>query len=99
MITSLRNQIIILPQESETVLVELRIDLETTPFDSTIDVDDLTLVHYDNLAGEAMTIPTLLNKVGLLKVEAESIAKKSEQIKKRYIANFKKDLRKILFYI
>ncbi len=33
MITSLRNQIIILPQESETVLVELRIDLETTPFD------------------------------------------------------------------
>jgi len=43
-----------------------------TPFDAEVDMDDLTWIHYDNLIGEIITIPTLMNRVGILQAEAQN---------------------------
>jgi len=59
----------------QTVTINLggkTISLQFTEFDSEVDVDDLTQIHYSNLIGEILTIPVLLNKVGLLKAEMEN---------------------------
>lgn len=40
-------------------------------FDDELNVDDLTKIDYSNLFGEIVTVSALLNKVGLLKAEAE----------------------------
>ena len=42
------------------------------PFDSEVDMDELTMIHYDNLLAEILTIPTLMNRVGILKAEADN---------------------------
>jgi len=67
--------------------------LETEGLSGRIDVDDLLTIHDDNIVGELMTISVLLNKVGLLKSEAEQIAKRSKFQKEIYVSNFKKRLR------
>lgn len=41
-------------------------------FDNEIDVDSLTSIDYSNLFGEAVTVSALLNRIGILKAEAES---------------------------
>ena len=41
-------------------------------FKDEIDVDDLTSIDYSNLYGEIVTVSALLNKVGILRSEAES---------------------------
>lgn len=43
--------------------------------DDEIDLDELTQIQYDNIYAEAITISTLLNKVGILKAQAEEEAK------------------------
>lgn len=42
-------------------------------FDDEIDLDEITKIRYDNLYGEAVTIPALLNKIGMIKAKAEEI--------------------------
>jgi hypothetical protein len=44
-----------------------KIVLNTKDFNEEIDVDDLLSIHYENIPGEVITIPALLNRVGLLK--------------------------------
>lgn len=47
------------------------VQLSTKDFDDEIDVDQLTSIDHSNLYGEAVTIPALVNKVGLLKADSE----------------------------
>jgi hypothetical protein len=42
-------------------------------FEDEIDVNELTRIHYENLWGEAVTVSTLLNRIGQLRAEAERI--------------------------
>ena len=49
--------------------------LSFDPFDTDIDMDDVTSIHYENIYGDMVTISTLLNKVGLMKADIESILK------------------------
>lgn len=47
------------------------VTLTTDAFMGTVDVDRLTAIDYSNLYGEAATVSALLNKIGLLRAEAE----------------------------
>ena len=61
--------------QRETTIIELGKKVYTfvhTPFDAEVDRDDLTFIHYDNLMGEIITVPTLMNRVGILKAEADN---------------------------
>jgi len=49
------------------------VTLSFTAFDTDSDLDDITSIHYENLAGEMVTISTLLNKVGILKADIENL--------------------------
>lgn len=49
------------------------VTLEIRDFDSEVDIDNLLTIDYSNLYGEAVTVPALLNQIGLLKAEAEKI--------------------------
>ena len=48
------------------------LELTMSDFEDSIDLDDMTRVHYENLIGDAITVSALLNKVGILKAKAES---------------------------
>lgn len=48
------------------------ITITTSDFDDDVDTDDLTKIDYTNIFAEIITIPALLNKVGLLKAEANN---------------------------
>lgn len=64
--------------EREKIIVQLEkysVVLKMLPFDQELDVDELTKIQYDNLYGEYVTISTLLNRIGLLKAEAENIVR------------------------
>lgn len=41
-------------------------------FDEDVDVDDLLKIDYDNLIGELVTFPVIVNRIGVLLAEAES---------------------------
>jgi hypothetical protein len=45
------------------------------PFDTDIDLVDLTSIHHNNIYGEMATISTLLNKVGIFKEDVEEAVK------------------------
>lgn len=49
------------------------LELIMADFDSEINVDEITSIDYSNLFGEAVTISTLLNSIGILKARAEAI--------------------------
>jgi len=70
------------------------INLITKPFGSELDMDNLTEIHHGNLLGEMLTIPTILNRVGLLKAEAQAEARKAKFTAEIYEAGFKRKLRK-----
>lgn len=46
--------------------------LEHDDLDSTINVDDLTLIDTSNIFGESVTITAAVNRIGLLKAEVEA---------------------------
>jgi len=59
----------------ESTFVHLKekvIELVYNSLDDQIDVDNLTSIDYSNLYGESVTIPALINKIGLFKAEAEA---------------------------
>ena len=61
--------------EQQSIIVNLgkkSFTLRFQGFDSEIDLDDLTKIHYENIYGELVTISALLNRVGLLKSEADN---------------------------
>jgi len=49
------------------------VTLEIRDFDSNVDIDNLLTIDYSNLYGEAVTVPALLNQIGILKAEAEKL--------------------------
>ena len=62
-------------QEKDEVILHLKnkvVIITSQGFDSEIDIDDLLQLDHTNLYAELITIPVLINKIGLLK--AESIA-------------------------
>lgn len=68
--------------------------LKFQDFVGDIDVDELTSIDYSNLYGEIVTASALLNKIGLLKAEAESIYQKTKLDADIYEANLCKRYRR-----
>ncbi len=65
------------------------VSLNFKGFDEEVDVDQMLVVDHSNLYGEAVTIPALLNQVGLLKSTQEKIVAE----KKMEFEIFESDLR------
>jgi len=42
------------------------------PFNASVDMDNLTMIHYYNIVGEIITIANLMNRVGNIKAEADN---------------------------
>ena len=70
------------------------IELIYRDFDDSIDVDNLTSIDYSNLYGEAVTVPALINKIGLFKAEAESAYEEGKVELDVYEAETRKKYRK-----
>jgi hypothetical protein len=83
--------------DSEIVTVELGkgkiVLLTLTPF-SEIDVDDITRIHYNNVMGEILTCPVLLNRIGNLLAEADNILAEAKLDLEIYYAQKEEELRK-----
>ena len=65
-------------------------------FDTDINLDDITMIHYDNIIGEILTISVLLNRIGLLRAEMESKASEEELDLRIFEAQVKAEYRKKL---
>lgn len=73
---------------------EIPVTLVTNGFEDTVDIDRLTSIDYSNLYGEAVTVSALLNKVGLLRAEAERAVSEKKLEKEVYEADMKKGWRR-----
>lgn len=51
------------------------VTLVFSPFDTDLDLNDLTKIHYENLYGEIVTVSALLNRVGILQADMEAVVK------------------------
>jgi len=63
-------------------------------FNYDIDVDNLTDIHYENIEGEILGIATDLNQVGMLRAEAERVAKIAKFSLDTHSAQFCRDCRR-----
>ena len=70
---------------------DVPVTLQTNGFEDTVDIDKLTSIEYSNLYGEAVTVSALLNKVGLLRAEAEKKVAECKLEKEVYEAQTKKE--------
>lgn len=73
---------------------DVPVTLVTNGFEDTVDIDKLTSIEYGNLYGEAVTVSALLNKVGLLRAEAEKKVAECKLEKEVYEAQTKKEWRR-----
>lgn len=73
---------------------DVPVTLVTNEFEETVDIDKLTSIDYSNLYGEAVTVSALLNKVGLLRAEAERAVSEKKLEKEVYEADMKKGWRR-----
>lgn len=73
---------------------DVPVTLQTNGFEDTVDIDQLTSIDYSNLYGEAVTVSALLNKVGLLRAEAERAVSEKKLEKEVYEADMKKGWRR-----
>lgn len=73
---------------------DVPVTLQTNGFEDTVDIDKLTSIEYSNLYGEAVTVSALLNKVGLLRAEAEKKVSECKLEKEVYEAQTKKEWRR-----
>ena len=62
--------------------------------DSTINVDDLTKIDVGNIFGDAVTISSAVNRIGLIKSEVEALMAETKLEYKIYEGTFKAKLRK-----
>ena len=67
--------------------------LVSEDFEEKINVDDICRIDYMNLYGELVTMPALLNKIGLYKAEVEAMYSKSKVRLEIYEAQLRKDIR------
>ena len=70
------------------------IQLETNGFEERLDIDRLTSIDYGNLYGEAVTVSALLNKVGMLRAEAEKVMSEKKLEKEVCEADLKRGWRR-----
>lgn len=70
------------------------VQLITKDFEDEIDVDQLTSIDHSNLYGEAVTVPALLNKVGLLKAESERVLSEKKLELEVFEAELRQSIRK-----
>lgn len=73
---------------------DVPVTLVTNGFEEAVDIDKLTSIDYSNLYGEAVTVSALLNKVGLLRAEAERAVSEKKLEKEVYEADMKKGWRR-----
>ena len=73
---------------------DVPVTLVTNGFEETVDIDKLTSIDYSNLYGEAVTVSALLNKVGLLRAEAERAVSEKKLEKEVHEADMKKGWRR-----
>lgn len=83
--------------ETEKVVVELGerkvVVLTLTPF-LEIDTDDITKIHHHNIVGEMLTCPVLLNRIGNLLAEADSMLAHAKLDLEMFYAQKEEELRK-----
>ena len=70
------------------------VKLTTRDFDDEVDVDQLTSIDHSNLYGEAVTVPALMNKVGILKTEAERYLSEKKLELEVFEAELRQSIRK-----
>lgn len=82
--------------EQEQIVVHLSKSMLTLSFQmlEDVDVDDLTKIHYHNIFGEVVTVSALLNKVGLIRAEAEEAFSLKKMECEIYKAELSKRLRR-----
>lgn len=83
----------------EKVTIELGgkiITLIFNEFDTDINMDDITSIHYENIYGEMVTVSTLLNKIGLLQADLEHAVKEHDLELSIYKASLYEQYRKKL---
>lgn len=70
------------------------VKLITNGFEETLDIDRLTSIDYSNLYGEAVTISALLNKIGMLRADAEREMSEKKLVRDVLEATLKKGWRR-----
>lgn len=70
------------------------VKLITNGFEETLDIDRLTAINYENLYGEAVTISALLNKIGMLRADAEREMSEKKLVRDVLEATLKKGWRR-----
>lgn len=70
------------------------VELITNGFEDTLDIDRLTSINYGNLYGEAVTISALLNKIGMLRADAERDMAEKKLVRDVLEASLKKSWRR-----
>ena len=68
--------------------------LEHIDVEGTLDVDELTTINISNLYGDAMTSSASLNRIGMLRAEAQNAVSIKKLRKKVFESNFKDKKRK-----
>ena len=84
-------------QEIVTLQLDKKIVvLRLTDFDTDIDVNDLTQIHYHNMIGELLTCSAALNRIGNLLAEWDNIIAEAKLDMEIYEAQMDEELRKVL---
>ncbi len=84
-------------EENLTIQLENKIVvIKILPFDTDIDVSELTRIHHHNMIGEILTCSVLLNRVGNLLADMEEHLSQSKLDFEIFMANQKEKKRKEL---
>lgn len=78
------QQITLHLSDNKTIILKLQ------EFDAEVDLDDLTKIHYENIYGDIVTTPTLLNKIAQLKAEIDNQYSEMKLNLEIYEANLRK---------
>src|SRR5258708_1384396 len=86
-------------EEKEKTTIELKnriVVLSLTPFDTDVNQDEFTTIHYHNLIGEILTISVALNRAGNLLAEMTEILSEAKLDMEIYEAQLNEEKRKEL---
>jgi hypothetical protein len=86
----------------EKIVLELpnkMVVLTLTAFDTDVDVDQLTNIQYHNIIGEILTFPVIMNRVGNLKADMESLVAEAKLDFQIFEAQTQEQKRKELTFI
>ena len=81
-------------QSTPIFVGDFKVVLKYTGLSDELDVDDLTRIHYENLFGECITVSAALNKIGILKSDAEAAYERKKLEADIYEANLRKRWRR-----